>query len=223
VATSSAGRVSRYARSTKNIVGLSLAVVGPALAIAGVVAPPLGLVIAPVLYAVGALATPPSKKIELAAGVDAGDVEQSLAELQRRIHGHVPADVDLRVKQLATMIGEMLPRADALGEGSNARFLLVRTATDYLPSSLQAYLDLPRSYADNKVVADGKTAHRLLCDQLDMLYEQMDEVSDAVNRADTDKLLANGAFLAEKFGRGPLDLSKPQQPPGPGPPPAPAS
>jgi hypothetical protein len=211
VATSSPNRASRYVRSTKNIVACSLAVIGPLLALVGVLAPPIGLAVVPVLYAVGALATRPAKRVQLAAEFDAEDVEKDLKELQRRIRGRVPADVDLRVKQLATMIGETLPRADALSDGSNARYVLVKMATDYLPSSLQPYLDLPRVYADNKVVADGKTPHRLLCDQLDVLSEQMNEVADAVNRADTDRLLANGRFLAEKFGRGPLDLSSQPQ------------
>ena len=223
MATSKPSRAGRYVRSTKNIVGCSLAIVGPVLALAGVLAPPLGLVLAPALYAVGALASPPAKKVQLAAGLDAGDVEKDLKELQRRVHGRVPADVDLRVKQLATMISETLPRADALGDGSNARYVLVKTATDYLPSCLQAYLDLPRTYADNKVVADGKTSQRLLCDQLDVLVEQMNEVAEAVNRADTDKLLADGRFLAEQFGRSPLDLSSAPQEQPPGAPPAPAS
>ena len=215
MATSSPNPAARYARSTKNIVGLSLAVVGPALALAGILAPPLGLVLAPALYAVGALAAPGEKKVELASGLDADDVDASLKKLQSRIHGRVPTDVETRVKQLATMISEMLPRADALGGGTDARYVLVRTATDYLPSTLQAYLDLPRSYADNQVVADGKTPHQLLNDQLDVLYTRMQSISDAVNRADTDKLIANGRFLAEKFGSGPLDLSKPPPPSSP--------
>jgi len=223
VATSSPTRLSRYLRSTKNIVGSTLAIVGPVLALAGVLAPPLGLALVPVLYAAGALAAPPPKKVQLAAGFDAGDVNQSLKDVQRRIQGRVPGDVDLRVKQLAATISETLPRADALGDGSNARYVLLKTATDYLPSSLQAYLDLPRAYADHKVVADGKTAHGLLCDQLDVLSQQMNEVADAVNRADTDKLVANGRFLAEKFGRGPLDLSSAPQEPPPDSPPAPSS
>ena len=33
----------------------------------------------------------------------------------------------------------------------------------------------------------------------------MDEITDAVNRADTDKLIAHGRFLAEKFGSGATD------------------
>jgi hypothetical protein len=216
VATSSGS----YWNSTKNIVGTSLAVIGPVLALAGVLAPPVGLVLAPALYAVGALAAPARKKPELASGVDASDVQQSLADLKRRVHGRVPADVEDRVQRIATTITDILPRADALGAGSDARYVLAKTATDYLPSTLQAYLDMPRSYADNKVVTNGKTPHVLLCDQLDVLSEQMEEVSDAVNRSDIDKLLANGRFLDEKFGHGPLDLSQPP-PPGPAPPPSP--
>ena len=216
MATGSPNRAILYMRSTKNIVGCSLGVIGPALALAGVLAPPLGLVLAPALYAVGALATPPTKKVQPVTGFDAEEVQKDLKALQRRVHGRVPADVDLRVKQLALMIGETLPRADALSDGSKAHYVLVKTATDYLPSCLQAYLDLPRTYADNKVVADGKTSQRLLCDQLDVLVEQMNEVAEAVNRADTDKLLTNGRFLAEQFGRSPLDLPFTAQEPKPG-------
>ena len=203
MATSSAGS---YLHSTKNIVGCSLAVVGPVLALAGVLAPPLGLVLAPVLYAVGALAAPERKKPEVSSGVDADDIDDSLSALQKRIRGKVPADVEMRVEQLSTTIKEILPRADALGGASDARFVLAKTATDYLPSTVQAYLDLPRTYADTKIVSEGKTPHELLNEQLDVLWQQMGEVSDAVNRSDTDKLLANGRFLAAKFGKGPLDL-----------------
>jgi hypothetical protein len=203
-------------RSTKNIVGSSLAVVGPALALAGIIAPPLGLALAPVLYAMGALAAPETKKPELTTGVDADDIAKSLGDLRRRVRGRVPSDVEQRVERIAATITDIIPRADELSHGSEARYVLVKTATDYLPSTVQAYLDLPRAYADNKVVTDGKTAHRLVCDQLDVLVEQMDEVSDAVNRADTDKLVANGRFLAEKFATGPLDLSNPSSPPAGG-------
>jgi hypothetical protein len=209
VATSSPGGAGRYLHSTKNIVGSGLAVVGPALALAGIIAPPIGLVLVPVLYAVGALAAPEAKHSELTTGVDADDVKRSLGELRRRVHGRVPADIEERVERVATTITDILPRADELSHGSEARFVLVKTATDYLPSTVQAYLDLPRTYADAKVVADGKTAHSLVCEQLDVLIQQMDDVSDAVNRADTDRLVANGRFLAEKFGTGPLDLGTP--------------
>jgi hypothetical protein len=43
------------------------------------------------------------------------------------------------------------------------------TALDYLLATLQNHLDLPRAYATLHPVKDGKTAHRLLLDQLELL------------------------------------------------------
>jgi hypothetical protein len=209
VATSEASRFGRYVVSTKNITGVGLATVGPILGLVGIINPLLGLAFAPVLYAVGALAAPSKKAVDLAAGLDGNDVHQSLVAIQHRIQGRVPPEVTQRVQQICTTIDDALPRADALGPGSQGLFVLVHTATDYLPTALQAYLDLPRSYADQHVVADGKTSLALLTDQLDVLTTQMNEVADAVHRSDTDKLVANGRFLAEKFGKGPLDLGNP--------------
>ena len=206
MATSKSGGLTRWLYSTKNMAGVGLAVVGPALGIAGVINPLLGLAIAPALYVVGALAAPGRKKVKLADGIDPGDAARSLDQIQKRIKGKVPDDVSARVKHIAATINDSLHRATVLGEGGEDLFGLVRTATDYLPTALQAYLDLPRTYADRKIVSDGKTAHDILCDQLDLLVTKMDEIADDVNRADTDKLIAHGRFLAEKFGKGNGDL-----------------
>ncbi len=198
----------RWAYSTKNIVGCGLAVVGPALGIVGVVNPILGVALAPALYVVGALVAPNRKKgVDLAGGIDPDDALRSLDQIQKRIKGRVPDDIAALVAQIAGCIRDSLARATALGEGSADVFGLVRTATDYMPTALQAYLDLPREYADKKVVSGHKTAHDILKDQLTLIASKMDEIADAVNRADTDKLIANGRFLAEKFGKGPGDLN----------------
>jgi hypothetical protein len=216
VATNSPGRVSRYVSSTKNIAGCVGALGGPILAAAGVVNPLLGLALIPPLYAAAALLAPPAKRVNLAAGTDPADVRRSLSEIQRRIRRRVPAEVADRVNRIATMILDALPKADNLGPTSQDTFILVRTATDYLPSALQAYLDLPRSYADSAPVSGGKTARVLLIEQLEMLEAKLGEVADAIHRSDADKLVAHGRFLAEKFGHGGLDLG----PPGTGPAPS---
>ena len=103
-------------------------------------------------------------------------------------------------------ITELLPRVGALGAGSPDTYVLVRCATDYLPTAFQGYLDLPRDYADHCVVADGKTPLALLSEQLDLLTTQIDRIADRVNGVHSDKLIANGRFLSQKFGPGPLDL-----------------
>ena len=200
----------RYVRSTKNIAGCVLAVGGPALILGGVVAVPVGLALTPVLYAIGALAAPPRRRIDVVAGLDKNDVRTSLDRIQMQIVAKVPARITTTVNTISRTINEILPRANALGAGSPGQYVLYACATDYLPTAIQAYLDLPRHYADTHVVVDGKTSLDLLADQLDLLEKEIKEIAANVNRADTDKLVANGRFLEEKFGSHPLDPERGQ-------------
>jgi hypothetical protein len=106
-------------------------------------------------------------------------------------------------------IAGILPRSGSLPPGSPELFIIERTATDYLPTSLQAYLNLPRAFATRRPVQDGKTPNEILLDQLTLLETKMNEVADDVHRHDSDRLLANGRFLQERFGRSSLSLKPP--------------
>jgi hypothetical protein len=196
----------RYATSTKNITGCALALAGPALAVAGVLAPPVALALVLPLYAVGALVAPARRHVEVVAGVDAREVQRSLRDVQCRALPPVPREILLKIKRITMTITELLPRAGALGAGSPDQYVLVKCATDYLPTAFQSYLDLPRDYADHCAVADGKTPLALLSEQLDLLTTQIDRIADRVNGVHSDKLIANGRFLSQKFRPGALDL-----------------
>ena len=74
----------RYATSTKNITGCALALAGPALAVTGVLALPVGFALVLPLYVVGALVAPARRHVEVVAGVDAREVQRSLQDVQRR-------------------------------------------------------------------------------------------------------------------------------------------
>jgi hypothetical protein len=193
-------RRSGYGRSAKHRVGLALATVGPALALFGLCPPLAGLALAPGLYAVGALYAPAAKQRELAAGVDTGSVQRSLDEVKVRIRGRVPVPVEARVRHIATTIADALPLTGALPPGGRARWSLAQTATDYLPATVDAYLALPRGYAEREIVAEGKTAAALLCEQLDVLAAQVGDVVATIRRTDADRLLVNGRFLRDRFG-----------------------
>ena len=203
------GAVGRYATSTKHIVGCTAAIAAPALSLAGVLSVERGLLLVPVLYATGVFVAAQARREKVADAIDPRAVERSLARLERRIAGRVPYDIWTKTSRIASAINETLPRADALGPGAAGHYALVACATDYLPTTLEAYLDLPRSYADHHVVAHGKTARVLLVEQLDVLAAEIREIADAVNRADTDRLIVNGRFLATKFGREALDVENP--------------
>jgi hypothetical protein len=137
---------------------------------------------------------------------DDDEILTSLSALQGAIAGRVPDMVLARVDRVSSVVRETVPRLGNLGPGSFTAHDVLRTATSYMPEAVNAYLRLPRSFADRRPVAGGKTSLAVLCDQLDLLGSKMDDVFDAVCRADADALIAHGRFLAEKFGTGALAL-----------------
>jgi hypothetical protein len=125
--------------------------------------------------------------------------------------GRVPADVFAKLTSIRQRMLELLPKAGDLPGGSQDLYMLQRTATDYLPTTVRMYVALPVAYATTHVVQDGKTPLAVLQDQLDLLDAQMAEIGDAVNQRDSDRLLAQGRFLEERFGRPSTELKLPKQ------------
>jgi hypothetical protein len=146
-----------------------------------------------------------------------------------RLHPFVLA----RVSRVARLVRQTLPRVKSTGLGTSESYAVMATATDYLPEALGGYLRLPRDWADNRPIENGKTSLMLLIDQLDLLGATMDKIFDAANRADAEALIAHGRFLTARFGHestgGELDLEagagpiRPTPPMGSGPTPGPVS
>jgi len=133
--------------------------------------------------------------------------------------GAVPAPVASRVRRIDRVVRDTIPRLASLGAGSPQAYSVMATATDYLPEAVGGYLRLPRQFADNRPVDQGKSSLMLLIDQLDLLASTMDKVFDAVCRDDAAALVAHGRFLSEKFGTassgGVLNVSSAPLPPMP--------
>ena len=199
------GRVLLYLYSRKNIVACLLALLGIALFFLGVIGPVWPAVVVG-MYLVGALATPSGRTPNLLGGEAPSDIRAALDHQVSAVKGKVPDDVYRKVVAIQQTILSILPKIDRLGPGSQDAFIVQKTATDYLPSTLQAYLNLPRTYATLHRMADGRTASQVLLDQLTILDSKLEEVADAVNKNDTDALLANGRFLEDRFGGSALKL-----------------
>jgi len=159
------------------------------------------------MYGVGALLAPGPPKVALSGtSFDTEGIRKSLQHTLNAADGKLPAPLLAKVQTIADTIMGILPHYADFPPGSPDLFVVGRTATDYLPSALQAYLNLPRAYATLHKMPNGKTADQVLDDQLTLLASKMDEVADAVHKKDSDALLANGRFLEEKFGASPLAL-----------------
>jgi hypothetical protein len=131
------------------------------------------------------------------------DILDAVAQVEALVAGgKVPGPVAFRVARVIKVVRDTVPRLETLGAGSEQAHVVISTATSYLPEALGGYLRLPREWADRRPIEGGKTALMLLIDQLDLLAATMDDIADAVYRADAAALVAHGAFLQEKFGAG---------------------
>jgi hypothetical protein len=162
------------------------------------------------MYLVGALVTPNDRQWLLIGGETPSDMAGALAHQVSAIRGKVPDDVYQKVVSIQQTILSILPKIDRLGTGSQDAFVVQKTVSDYLPSTLQAYLNLPRAYATVHRFSDGRSAAQVLLDR------KLDEVAEAVNKNDADALLANGRFLEDRFGGSALNLPPASAPPSTG-------
>lgn len=111
----------------------------------------------------------------------------------------LPSVVVARAQRVVDTVRDTVPRLKRIS-GSDLGYTVVATATDYLPEAIGAYQRLPRRYADTRPVDGAKSSLMVLVDQLDLLGLTMDRVFDAVYRQDARELVAQGRFIAEKFG-----------------------
>jgi hypothetical protein len=202
-------RIESYVYSRRNIVGSLLALGGLGLHFVGLVAGPIWLPITAGLYAIGALLVPGERDLALRLGAaqNASEVRDGLADLLRQLRGKVADDLYAKVVRIQSSILATLETEGSMGDTADPNVYLIRqTALSYLPDAFQTYLRMPRLMAERRAIAGGRTPHDVLLDQLDLMDRRLEDVADDMARHDSDKLLANGRFLAEKFATSSLDL-----------------
>jgi hypothetical protein len=195
-------RLEAFLYSRRNIVGTLLALGGLALHFVGIVAGPLWLPITAGLYLIGVLLVPGERDLTLRIGSaqDASEVRDGLDRLLKALRGKVAADLYEKVQSIQASILRTLDIDATPGDGADPNVFLIRqTALAYLPDAFSTYLRMPRIVAERRAIADGRTPHDVLLDQLDLMDRRLADVADDMARHDSDKLLANGRFLAEKF------------------------
>jgi hypothetical protein len=196
-------RALRFLTSRKNIGACLVALGAAALFVLGVTGGWIGLAAIPVAYAAAFVLVPGERGVSLKL-FDANDVytiKSGLNDLEYSLRFRVADDVMAALKDTIQAIELTLP-ADANPSGTfiDPTVMLIRqTALHYLPEALNSYLALPRMYAENVPVQDGKTARDVLIDQLKLIDAKMRETATAMYRNDADQLLANARFLQERF------------------------
>ena len=147
---------------------------------------------------------------------EATRVRQRLDTIMASIHGRVPVDIEARVASIRDSILLTITDRDLAATSTDPNIHLIRqTALDYLPEALERYLALPERYADEPITSDGKTPHRSLLDQLELMDQKIREVADDIVRQDSDRLLVHGRFLHERFGSSAFRIDTPTGPASP--------
>jgi hypothetical protein len=186
--------------STPNIVGSILGILGLVLLFLGVIGKFWFLIVLG-LYAIGVLAAPksPTYDLRLRNQLTADEIREELEDLVKSIRRNVSKDILAKVESIKDSILEILPNIVDVSSSDYNIYTIRQTALDYLPETLENYLNLPPAFRNLHPVKDGKTAKQLLVEQLDLLDQQMKEIAQDFYRNDTQRLTAHGRFLEEKF------------------------
>lgn len=204
----------RWVSSSKNILGSVLG----AAALAAQVAIGLGpwwpaVIVAS--YCVGALVAP-RDRVEMKgmgggdrAGSTADELSAQLTALRRLTRGEakrLPADAWALVQKTLDALDSIVERWGDLASAPDQSHAVEQMTLDYLPTSLQTYLNLPRTFALKERVEGRRSAHEELLEQLTLLQRESERIRNAVFAKDLDRLGDQSRFLRDKFGRSELDL-----------------
>jgi hypothetical protein len=206
-------RIEPFLYSRKNIAGTLLGLAGLGLLFLGITSGVVGLGVVAGLYAIGYLAVPPERGLRWAplGTQDTREITEELQRLMISLRFRVADDIFNKVGSIARQIAETLPKGGGGIDATDPNLILIRqTALDYLPRALDAYLAVPRIYAERRRIANGRTPHDVLLEQLDLMDQKMHEVSDDIAAHDTERLLAHGRFLQERFADSTLELTHAQ-------------
>ena len=205
------GRFGRWLSSTKNIAGCLLggiAILAQLLIGLG----PFWPLIVVAAYLVGALVAPRDRvDLVLGLGDNAGadQLQEQLKVLRRSLSGEasrLDSDAEGEVAKILDSLDDIVERWGDLAAAPDQQHTVEQMIADYLPTSLQGYLNLPRTYALSARVAGRKTAHDELMDQLQILDTESAKIRDAVYSREVDALSDQSRFLRAKFSHSSLDI-----------------
>lgn len=185
--------------SNGNLLGSALALLGLGLYFSGLIGEWWWLIV-PGLYLAGFLIAPQPPRPSSMSQVQM-DLHDALDALQQRAQKGLTAERAESFDRLIESLRETLPLLETQGAGDRTAFTLRQTILDYLPETLDNYLRLPVAYRRMHKLADGRTPRQVFVAQLNTLNEEVQSSLAALAENDTQQLLANERFLADRFSR----------------------
>ncbi|HEY5519047.1 MAG TPA: hypothetical protein VIK08_00165 [Candidatus Limnocylindrales bacterium] len=207
-------RIRRFLGSPGHVLGALAALGGVILLDAGLIHLPLAALVIGGLYLIGyfVAARPQLSTLGQDQTKDADQIEAGLDELLATIRKRVAIDVYRHVLGIRDAVVFTLQHAGDRYQADPDFYSVRQTAMTYLPEALSRYLALPRPYAEQERLADGKTAHDTLIEQLQLMEDNTRRVADTIVERESQRLIIHGRFLSERLGASSLDPTQPSPP-----------
>lgn len=150
--------------------------------------------------AIGYLVTPPSKQQQFVSGredrvEDVVKKAQSLAQLANR---QLSEDARKSVADIARIIEQVAPDLESGGKASDQFIAVEAVINDYLPDTIERFLEIPPAYRNTKN-HQGKTPSFMLEAQLGGLQAKLRELEHSVVQGHVRELEEHGAFLQAAY------------------------
>ncbi len=190
----------KYLWSRSNLLGLALAAVAAAAALFGVFGGWWPVAVAGG-YLVGAGLAPREggHRVDVASARQAEDVRRAIDRLVAEARRNTDARVTNAFERVRTTAGRVLDASAGDPTLGVHLVTLGQIAFEYLPATLESYLNVPNAYRRLRRGPDGRTAQQELLDQLVLLREQLEAMDGDVARRDLESLAEHGRFLETRF------------------------
>jgi hypothetical protein len=110
--------------------------------------------------------------------------------------GQIPPEIQTRIEDIFSTVEDILPKWDRIKGFTEEKYTINSIFTDYLPTIITNYLNLPKSYYRN---AQKNQAGQEIIEQLGLLNKTLAKIRDSVYSGVEQDIRVQGIFLKQKF------------------------
>ncbi|MEA2080243.1 MAG: PspC domain-containing protein [Pseudomonadota bacterium] len=128
-----------------------------------------------------------------------------LEPLHERLRERAGQDTLTTLQRIEEKLAFLIEHSDSRAEPFDFKpFEVHKIAFDYLPDTINNYLQLPSQLAQSERLRDGRTAEQALQEQLHLLDHALADLTRSYFDRDAESLLIHGRFIKDKFARQPF-------------------
>jgi hypothetical protein len=128
-----------------------------------------------------------------------------LQPLYDRLRERAGQDTLTTLRRIEEKLAFLIEHSDSSAEPFDFKpFEVRKIAFDYLPETINNYLQLPSHLAQTEPLRDGRSAEQALQEQLHLLDHALADLTRSFFDRDAESLLIHGRFIKDKFARQPF-------------------